>query len=198
MTRRSRSLLLALLVFAGCRSFGPPTAGTLQRVAPMPLAGQLGGTFVLELESDQLAGVFDGVWDRSDGVLRVQLFPDIGGKVLDVTARQGGLAASTPDGDYRAPPPLADAEPHLALVLAGILAELVVPPTSARVLAERAAEGGRTEVRLRPALGGGEVTATLGAGGAVEAYRFWFGWLTFDLDGTGAFSGPGFSGRVCP
>ena len=190
-------LLFALLTCAGCRSFGPAAQETLARLRPMPLAGQLGPSFELELESPQLAGVFDGVWDLEDGVLRVQLFPDIGGKVLDLTARKGEVQATTPDGDYRASAPLDDAPPHLALVLAAVLAELGTPVTAARVLGERAADGGGVEVRLAPALGG-EVRATLGPDGAIRRYRLSFGWMEFDLDGTGVFGGSRFSGRVCP
>ena len=121
------AIVMATLLLAGCNSFAPPRTETLTRLAPMPLAAALGDTFVLELESEHLAGVFDVVCVLDEGALRLQLFPDIGGKVLDLTAREGRVVATTPDGDYEASPPLDDAEPHLALVLAGLLAELRVP-----------------------------------------------------------------------
>jgi len=192
--------MAVVVLLAGCASvpFGPASERTLATLTPMPLAAQLGDSFVLELESRQLAGVFDAVWARSDQQLRVQLFPDIGGKVLDVTARDGRLHAVTPDGDYEAVLADGDPEPHLALVVAAVLAELAQPLTADRVLGERRGGDGRTEVRLVPALGGGTVRATLAADGSVAGYRFAFGWLSFGLDGTGAFAGRGFSGRVCP
>ncbi|MCK5940445.1 MAG: hypothetical protein KAI24_00640 [Planctomycetes bacterium] len=199
MRRSTWPWLAALLALGGCRTFAPPTAELLGRLRPMPLAGELGEQFVLELNSDRLAGVFDAVQVVDGDALRMQLFPDIGGKVFDLTVRAGAVVAVTPDGDYRAEPPLEQASPHLALVLAAMLCELREPLGAARVLGQRVGgEPGQVELLLRPALGSGRVVATVGPDGAVEAYDFELGWLAFRLARDGAFAGRGFSGRVCP
>lgn len=187
------------LVAVGCRSFGPPRDATLLRIAPMPLArGLEPGQFVLELLSPGLAGTFDAVWGIDADGLRLQLFPDVGGKVLDLRIGADTVTAELPGSSYRATAPLDRAPPHLALVLAAVMAELAAPIDRARVLGERIGADGRTEVRLLPALGSGAVTATLAADGAIAAYAIELGAIRLLLTADGIFVAPGLSGHVCP
>jgi len=183
-----------LVVLAGCHSFGPPRPETLARVRPMPIGGALPSRFEVEIASPSLSGIFDAVLAVDSRGLQLQLFPDIGGKVLDLQLRDLALVADLPGHRYAAQPPLDGAAPHLALVLAAVFAELAAPVVPTRVLGERTAADGRLEVALRPALGSGEVVATLGADGAVERYAFTLGWLDFALTAGGELRGSGFAG----
>ena len=90
----------------------------------------------LELETPVLTGVFDVVGARSDAGLRLQLFPDVGGKGLDMTfcAEQSTIEAEAAGVPYRAAAPLDDAEPHLALLLAALFGGLLQPVTPGRAL----------------------------------------------------------------
>lgn len=165
----------------------------------MPLARRLQpGRFELELLSPGLAGTFDAVWGSDAEGLRLQLFPDVGGKVLDLRIGADSITAELPGSSYRATAPLDRAPPHLALALASVLAELAAPVDQARVLGERTQADGRTEVLLRPALGGGTVAATLATDGTIAAYVIELGAVRLRLTADGIFAGPGLSGRVCP
>jgi hypothetical protein len=154
--------------------------------------------FLLEIESPFLAGVFDVLFVVEQQVMRAQLFPDVGGKVMDLTVGVDAITATMPGQSYRAALPLQQARPHLALVLAAMLAELMAPVTAARVVGERIDSDGQIEVQLRPALGTGEVTAELGPAGRIHRYQILLGAISFTLDADGSFAGRGFSGRLCP
>lgn len=200
--------IAALCLLAGCRSFEPATAATKAAVQPMLLAAQLpADQFVFEIDSRHLAGVYDALHVVDEGpdggcTERLQLFPDVGGKVLDLTVTASAITCHTPEGSYRAAAPFAAAEPHLALVLAAMLAELRSAPTPARIVGQRRASGGGsgrvTEVQLLPALGSGTVVAELAADGRIQCYRIVLGYLEFALRTDGSFQGRGFAGRLCP
>lgn len=191
--------MLLGIVLSSCQGFSPATARTLATVRAMSLAEHVPTEqFSVEIESSRLTGVFDAVCLVESARLRLQLFPDVGGKVLDLTLNETSLRAETPAGDYVAVAPLDQAEPHLALVLAGMLAELLAPVDGSRVLGQRGGGDVPLEVRLHPALGSGQVEALLGANGQIQRYRITLGWLEFDLRDDGTFSGPGFSGRLWP
>ena len=200
-TRTSRctqlGLGLGLLGSLGaCASFAAPTAATLAKVAPMPLAAALPGRFELEIASPGLTGAFDGVCGVDAAGFRVQLFPEVGGKVLDVTVGRDRIVADLPGSHYEALAPFGSAEPHLALVVAMLFAELLAPVQAERVLGERAGAAGEVEVRQRPALAGVDVQALLGADGAVRRYRCVLGWLDLTLDADGTFTGRSVRGSV--
>lgn len=184
---------------AGCRTFVPASAEAVALVRPMQLAGAVPSEqFVVEIESAYLAGIYDALFVvEEQGAVRMQLFPDVGGKVLDMTVATTGIACDLPDAKYRAVPPFAQAEPHLALVFAAMLAELRTPP-GPRVTSERREAGRVVEVQLRPALGSGTVTASLQEDGQIQCYRMALGYLEFTLASDGTFRGRGFVGRLCP
>lgn len=193
------AVLAALL--GGCVSFAPPRAETLARLAPMALARIVPGRFELELASPGLTGVFDGVCALEARALRVQLFPDVGGKVLDVTVGEQTVRGELPGSVYEAQAPLDSAEPHLALVVALLFAELAAPLAPERVLGERGApgaDGEGIEVALQPALGSGRVTARLGPSGAVVGYRLALGRIELTLDADGRLLGPRLTGWLRP
>lgn len=195
VTNALAPLLASLSLLAACASFGPPRAETLATLRPMPLAAMLPGRFELDLTSPGLTGTFDAVCGVSTNECRLQLFPDIGGKVLDLALREAGVVADFPGSRYEANAPLDRAEPHLALAFAAMLAELLAPVPAERVLGERTGAGDVTEVELRPALGSGTVVATLGEGGQVSSYRIRLGLVQVVLHDDGRFDGDGFSGR---
>ncbi|HEX6811815.1 MAG TPA: hypothetical protein VF384_09360 [Planctomycetota bacterium] len=187
--------VLALLLPA-CHSFGPPSPQTLARLQPMPLAAAIAGRFELELDGPGLAGTFDAVCALEGRSCRLQLFPDIGGKVFDLRLEEASIAADGPWGHYEANAPLDSAPPHLALALGAMLAELLAPVPATRVLGERQTPDGRTQVSLRPALGSGAVTATLGNSGEVETYAIALGRIAFTLAADGSLRGRGLAGRL--
>lgn len=161
----------------------------------MPLAAAWPGRFELEIASPGLTGTFDGVCGTDAAGFRVQLFPEVGGKVLDVAVGRDRIVAELPGSRYEALAPLDRAEPHLALVLAVVFAELLAPVTAERVLGERSVAGG-VELRLRPALMAGEVRVTLTPDGSVATYRCWLGWLDVTLAADGVITGRGVRGRL--
>ncbi|MFT4839621.1 MAG: hypothetical protein ACI8UD_001843 [Planctomycetota bacterium] len=198
--RHSTALLLAAsVVMSGCQGFASASPATQQLVRAMELSERIpADQFLLEIESPYLAGVFDVLFVVEQQSMRAQLFPDVGGKVLDLTVGPDAITATMPGESYRAEPPLQQAEPHLALVVALMLSELMAPVTAARVVGERIGSEGLIEVQLRPALGAGEVTAELARSGRIHRYQIRLGVLSFTLDADGAFAGRGFSGRLCP
>ncbi|MCB9879731.1 MAG: hypothetical protein H6835_19220 [Planctomycetes bacterium] len=199
-------LVGAALCAGGCRSFGPPRAATLAALRPMPLAAALqrdlaadGFGVTLELETPVLTGVFDAVGAVGDAGLRLQLFPDVGGKVLDMTIASDWrvIDAEAGGASYHAEAPLDAAAPHLALLLAALFGELVTPLDAARVRGERLERDGVC-LELWPAAGAGSAEAVLGPDGAVVAYRIGLGVFTLTLVADGSFSGRRLAGRISP
>lgn len=196
VAHRITFLTAPALVLAACQSWQPPRPETLARMRPMPLASAIAGRFELELQGTGLSGTFDAVCALEGRRCRLQLFPDIGAKVFDLRLEESTITADGPWGHYEARAPLDDAAPHLALVLGAMLAELLSPVHAARVLGERPGAEGRTQVALRPALGAGEVLATLGSDGAVEAYCITLGHVAFTMGADGSLRGRGISGQL--
>ncbi len=81
----------------GCASFAPPTPELLQQLPD--LAGRnLRATLAVHAELPQLSGVFEGVLVVRPAPypsIRLQLYPDIGGKVLDIAANAAGVTIYT-------------------------------------------------------------------------------------------------------
>jgi hypothetical protein len=165
---------LLLLILVACQGFAPAQPQTLQRLRAMSLSEQIPcERFVLEIESPYLAGVFDVLCVVAAGSVRVQLFPEVGGKVMDLSIAEAAITAQMPGQSYRAEPPFDDASPHLALLLAAMLGELRAPVVADRVLGEQVQGNGRLAVLLRPALGSGRVIAELAHDGRVAGLRTW-------------------------
>jgi len=189
MSIRCRTSICALAAFAaGCASFGPPRAATLARLAPMAIAARPFERFELEIASPALTGTFDGVIAGTANGFALQLFPDVGGKVLELEVDLATAVATgtTPSG------PL---EPRFATVLAAMFAELRAPVVAERVRGERVAGGGAA-VELRAAFGDRPVVAALDSDGAVAGYTFDLGAVGFALRADGSFDGPRFRGRL--
>lgn len=194
---RPKPILAAALAAAaaGCAGFGPPTPAVLARLRPMPLAARLGDRFALELETEALTGVFEVVFAVGERGFALQLFPDVGGKVFDLTVGEDRIVAETPNGRYAAAMPLDAAPPHLAVALAMVFAELLAPVTPERVRGERRTAAGM-QLQLAPALGSGEVVAELTEEGAVGSYSLTVGHLRLVLRDDGSFAGPRLAGRL--
>ncbi len=192
---RRITFLPLLLLLPGCRGFVPPRAETLASLRPMPIAAGVPGQFEVELQTPGLSGVFDAVFAVETRGFRLQLFPDIGGKVFDLRVDEATIMAEMPGSRYEAKAPLDAAPPHLALVLGAVFAELLAPVDSSRVLGERQ-EASLLTVSLRPALGSGRVTATLAPDGRVASYAIALGHLEFVFAADGSLRGRGMAGQL--
>lgn len=181
--------VLALLALAGCAGFHQPSAAELQALllaadphvggalAIGPLAGGAAPAAaacagVVTIAAPRLAGTFDAallVEPGPRGRARLQLFPDLGGKVLDVVACDERIEGVIPHASQhvRADPRAERLEAHL-LAFAGVtLLELATPVTRSRVLGVRRAGTGY-ELRLAPRAAASEVVASVDAGGRVQ------------------------------
>lgn len=190
---RNAVVAVAALALASCRNFAPADPATAASVRPMPLAAIVPGRCELELQSPGLSGTFDAVVARDGDGVRLQLFPDVGGKVLDLRVGGDGVTADFAGQPYRAPAPLADAPPHLALALAAVVGELASPVAPERVAGVRR-RAGATEVQLQGGSVGLPVVAQLAPDGAITAYAWRVRGFAFTLDADGSFAGPGFRG----
>lgn len=193
MSRAALVSGLAALALAGCQGFAPPDAATAAAVRPMPLAALVPGRCELELQSPGLSGTFDAVIARDGDDVRLQLFPDVGGKVLDLTVGADGVTADFAGQPYRARAPLADAPPHLALALAAVVGELASPVAPDRIAGVRR-RAGATEAQLQGGCVGLPVVAQLAPDGAITGYAWRLRGFAFVLGADGAFAGPGFRG----
>jgi hypothetical protein len=152
--RRSSPCLLALGL-GGCRTFFPPTpelvANLDARAADQ--TGDLRATGRVRVESDVLRGEFLAAvaWSRGDRPrIRVQWFPELGGKVLDLLATPERIAGALPATDQRLDihpdAPAAAYQPLLLMGLSVLESCLLVTPE--RVLDARPLDQG-FELRLR-------------------------------------------------
>jgi hypothetical protein len=198
MTAQRRTVsLLALLAATACSGFGPPRAITLASLQPLPLARLVPGRFELELRSPGLTGTFDAVVAATAAGDRLQLFPDVGGKVLDLTFTKERVVGELPGSRYEATAPLDRAPPHLALALAAVAAELLAPVSPDRVLAERE-RAGATELLLLPALGAGSVQVRLDPTAGIASYCIQLGGLDLQLAADGTLTGRGVTASLRP
>lgn len=193
MNRAVIALGVAALALAGCQGFAPADAATAASVRPMPLAAIVPGRCELELQSPGLAGTFDAVVARDGDGVRLQLFPEVGGKVLDLRVDAAGVVADFAGQPYRAAAPLDRAAPHLALALAAIVGELASPIAPARVVGVRSTDAGR-EVQLVDSASGLPAVARLAPDGAIAAIRWQLRGFALELTADGRFAAPGCQG----
>lgn len=187
-------------MLAACSSFAPPTPATLQAlsanaVTPRPRQERV----VVDLETPGLAGEFTGalqVVPATPVLVRLQLFPEVGGKLLDLRVDGDTIAGDFADGPpYRCGLPVGPATgPHPCLVLAVVLCEAFTPVVPARVTGERAGRDG-LELRLVPAVGGGEVEVVVDAARRPLRWHCRYCGLRFTFTRDGVLSGPYLKGR---
>jgi hypothetical protein len=151
--------LLLLLLGAGCSGFSPLTPA---RLDDLRLADENAlftrCKFRMSVASPWLTGEFDGVAlaaDRSPSPsARVQVFGDLGPKMLDLVARPDrivGYFPQTLEGVDCALP--GEAAPHLLLFMGVTVLEDLLPFRRSRVMGFREEEGG-TWLRLKPLVPG--------------------------------------------
>jgi hypothetical protein len=190
-----RRLLGPLLLAAiGCSGFERPTSDQLQLLVPStspptPVLERL--RIRMSLDSAWLAGEFDGVVVAMRGpegpVVRVQLFGDLGPKMLDLLARPErivGFFPQTSEGIDCALPD--EASPHLLLFMGASLLERFARETPARILGVREELEGYC-VNLRPTVRGTEVHTFHDRGGRPTKRRIWWMYgLSWDEEWPGA------------
>ncbi len=163
-------MVLSFTALAGCRSFeplSPEVAGVLgQRSEHEPPTRRRAQ---VELEGMLLAGVYEAVLLSSGGAtpdLRLQLFPDVGGKLVDLVVGPRSVAVwIAPQGWFLSHPRSSVGPERLMLMTwVGSLLETVTPITPGRVRGQRAVDGGY-ELLLEPAVPGMRVVARIDAEG---------------------------------
>ena len=171
-----RLLAAALLATAGCA--GPNVSQDLRLPPPeagAPVTARV--RFSIDIESPWMSGRFDGMalarFDASPAV-RVQLFPDMGPKAVDLSARPDRIVGYFPfqkqGVDCSLP---TEAAPHFLLFMGATLLERYVPIRARLKEASRQGEG--WQVELHPVVEGTEVSAFLGPD--VKVYRRSYGWV---------------------
>lgn len=190
--------LAASALLAACAGWEPCDVATAAQVRPMALAGAVPGRLELELATPGLAGTFDAVVGLDGDALRLQLFPDVGGKVLDLRLDAAGVVADLDGVAYRAAPPIDGGAPHLALVLALVCGELATPVTPDRIVGVQRRSGAPAAVLLRGRGALPPVEACVAADGAIAQYRWSLGGAGIRFGGDGHFEGPGFHGWLRP
>ena len=189
MRRLLGSLLLAAV---GCSGFARPTPTQLETLfpptaAPTPVLERL--RVHVSLDSAWLAGEFEGVVVAMRGpggpTVRIQLFGDLGPKMLDLLARPDrivGFFPQTSEGIDCALPD--EASPHLLLFMGASLVERFSRWTPARVLGIREEPEGWW-VNVRPEVRGTDVHVLLDRSGRPRKRRIWWMYgLSWDEDGT--------------
>lgn len=172
------AFIIACLLQTGCASFGPPStelAAQLREHAPPPAPARQRA--LVEVEGERFAGTFDAVliWDGTRSSARLQLLPEVGGKVLDLAITPARIVGYLPPAGIALEHALAGPQPpprHVLTFIAASVLEVGTPITPERVLGERASEGGR-ELSLRPVFPGLELHARVDLQGRLvsRAYR---------------------------
>lgn len=169
--------LLASFALCGCRIFVEPSPELLSRVRganPTP-PPHVRAKVRVHLKSPWIEGQFDGVLLARTGLaprVRLQAFPDLGGKVLDVLARPdrviGYLPQSNEGGDHALP---LDGIPTALDCLGISLLEHFAPLGDDRVLGMKEYADGWS-IRLRPVVEEIEMTAWLDNDGLPRSRKF--------------------------
>lgn len=171
-----RRLLSALILLAGCQSLGEPPPELRDRLEVVATSG-VRRIARVRIESSWFSGEFKAiVLERSgpDPAVRLQLLPDVGGKVLDLVAHPDAVVANWPHrGEV-----LRERE-ALTGFLAITLMETATPIDWSRIRSGRR-EGESFLVELEPASRGLDLTvrAELDEDGALSARHY-------ELDGIG-------------
>jgi hypothetical protein len=178
---------LLVLATAGCCGFEPPTDAQLDQLfGPGPRSGKFDTTgsgvftrcrFRMSVDSPWLAGEFDGIVVARSAVehpvLRMQLFSDVGPKVVDLRVspdRMVGYFPQTREGIDCALP--AEAAPHPLLFIGASLADhFFAPAMRSRVTGIRESDDGWS-LRLDPIIEGVDSRAAVSRAGTVRKRAF--------------------------
>jgi len=164
--------LSLLLLLTGCRSWGPPSKATLATIAGLPAAPSRPSRARVRvtMESDTLRGTFGAlmVIDPQGPKVRLQIFPDIGPKLLDLVATPRRFAGHIGDRDRIDTSP-DDAPRHLLVFMAFTLLEMAAPLTADRIEEARDAPG---TLRIRPVAGPLEIQARVEGSRIRRSFRF--------------------------
>ncbi len=145
-----------LLLAAGCSGFGAPGETDLELLRSIPPPA---GPFVriratVDIDGRWLAGTFEAALaarSGADPAVRLQLFPDLGGKALDLAVRRDRITGYFPQSgegiDWALP---SEARAHPLLFIGLTLLERFSPVGPDRVLGVR--PGPPPEFLLRPAV----------------------------------------------
>lgn len=160
-----------LSLLGACQSFRPMTDA--ERAAFRPILQEpVRVRAHVTIDSDRLRGGFDAllVADPDGPKVRLQLFPDVGEKVLDLIARPDRFVGRLAGERIDVAPE--NARPDALSLFAFTLLELFAPVTADRVAGVRG-----TAFRLRPVAGDIDVVRD----GETLAFRFgWIGWTWND------------------
>jgi hypothetical protein len=170
---------LLFVIAAGCSGFVPPTSSDLERMGiagRTSLSGYTRLRIRMSLDSASLAGEFEGVVlaRLGDGgpVIRMQLFGDLGPKVIDLMVRPNHIVGVIPPTreavDCALP---GEATPHPLLFMGATLAEHFSGVTAPRVLGVRE-EGDRWWLNLKSIVPGMTTQVLYQKSGAVRESRF--------------------------
>lgn len=170
---------LVLLAATGCTGFTPPTPNQLLFLSsqdPEPSSVVDRFRVQLSLDSPKLAGEFDGVVLARHGgippVVRLQLFGDLGPKMLDLLATPTRIVGYFPQAREGIDCELPDeASPHFLTFLGGTLVEHFAERPGSRVVGVRTDPDGLW-LRLRPVIPGLTVDALREPSGRISKRRF--------------------------
>jgi hypothetical protein len=172
--------LLGLWALGACQSYAPPSAAWRASLArPPELEARACARFqaVVRIESEELSGTFQAALARRGrDEVRLKLFSDLGGSVLDLCARADRIQGRFPQVGIELDWSRAHSnEPPLGFLslLAISLLEEDEELDLARVRGVRAADNG-WRVRLAPRLEGVRVEAEVDARGTILRREFAF------------------------
>ena len=179
---RVATAVVAALVLSSCRSFAPPSPELLAVLPPAHDTQFLQRQIEFTIDSPDLSGVFEGILVAragSDAAVRLQLFPDVGGQVLDLAIDSDAIEALRADFEepfHAALPPDERMEASLPLFFAVTLVEHFTPLAPQRIIGARKWEDG-WEIKLQPHSSGVRVRAYVDGEGNVVRRRFKYGFL---------------------
>jgi hypothetical protein len=151
-----------LLGAAGCAGFRPPTRSDLEKL-DLPERPASPGyerlRIQMSIDSASLAGEFDGALlvrrDQSGPVVRLNLFGDLGPKMIDLMARRDRIVGYFPQTREAVDCALPrEAAPHPLVFMGATLVERFSEVSKSRVIGVREADEGRWWLDLRPAIEG--------------------------------------------
>jgi len=194
-----------VLLLGGCATFGPPDPAVLaDALADRPEAGAIRRRARLDLEGEHLSGRFTAVlvaWRGPEPSARLQVLPEVGGKLLDLVVTpervagyvpMAGLAVDHARGEGPVPRHL------LGFVAASLLEDLTLL-SRGRVLGSRPRPGGGHELLVAGALEGCRVTVELDPSGAILGRTFRLrgvGWREVRTPDGRRFVAPGLEWRL--